>query len=1301
MYNFTDCSASWFGVKSGSQEENFIIHFWILVKIKMLSFCVKLVYLVVITVQLASQQSIYYVTPGNGTRSDSTDETVCHPGNTQCSTLTDLSQRIVEHQYSNHSSCLLDTRIVLLPGIHNISADSNTLFNVNCSENLVFTALDPQVGATIRCKGSTGFAFNHAINLSIRGLTFENCGFLSTQHLWFISLSVDKAMDIDINNVVIRGSREIGLYIGNSHGTITIVKLHLQNNPSHFYFLMDENQHADPGHVTDEKTYLTMESCSIFHGGKEFGLRIYIVQRTYKVKMQLRNVRVYQNRNSAIDIKLNEMCNSIITIDNLTVTESIDSFIVLHSRQLNCKTFTATVKIDRAHFKDCGFSIYTPGSLDTSEPVANHTLTIANTLVQRSRQRMGWKYAGSVIIQNVTIENCTGDREYFGLGLMISKLIVKGSFTFRRNTGGICIFTCATGNSQGGYIELSTGSKVVIDDNTIPSYTYGGSAVNIRNSRITVFGGSSLTLNGNTGIQSGGLLLRNSKIIFQGKEEVIQCIFSHNRGSSGGALAFYDKSVMTFYGNQTSIYFIRNHATMYGGAIYVDDTNYIERLGDYTYIMMEFIQRIGSSLMYPAPLFFINNTAEVAGNTLFGGRVDKGLVFLVNTEDDPSNIASEPTRVCPCEKSVPNCNLTSIMVKRYPGERYEFEAVAVGQKLGTIPSIVQAQITFADNNFGHVANDIGKLETTEYTQLTKRSCTKLSYTMKSPPQLYHNITIHTVNYDSQTIEALKSIFKFQLSADMIKVLLTQFNLTFYSKHCPYGFLFDETTKECICQKALLDQGIHCNSRSYDVLKPSHKWVNITSEHHVNYYANNMSGPGVLIYDHCPYDFCKILPNPLPLSLYHPDDQCNYNRSGILCGSCKTNFSLTLGSSVCQKCSKPWTAPVITISIAFAGLLLVVFLMFFNFTVSMGTINGLIFYVNIVQANKTFFFPNDASKSFLSVFIAWLNLDLGIETCLYDGMDAYAKTWLQFLFPAYIWAIVIIIIVSSHYSTAISRLSGNNAVQVLATLFLLSYAKLLRVSITIFSSAVLVYPGDYRRRVWLYDGNVDYLQGKHIPLFVTGLLLLLLISIPYTTVLLTIQWLQRFPGSWKICMCIAKLHPLFDAYTGPFKFRHRYWTGLLLMTRVFLFLVFSLNSANDPSVNQLTIAVSMLCLLAYLALVGGVYKQWPLSLLEIVFLSNLGILSAACGIYQEDSARLITAQVSTGTTFVLFGAIIVYHLVLRVLQSRAGRALKNYVGEKREIKRTKKEEGEPTQALSDSDDVTVTHSVVDLQELLLK
>ena len=190
-------------------------------------------------------------------------------------------------------------------------------------------------------------------------------------------------------------------------------------------------------------------------------------------------------------------------------------------------------------------------------------------------------------------------------------------------------------------------------------------------------------------------------------------------------------------------------------------------------------------------------------------------------------------------------------------------------------------------------------------------------------------------------------------------------------------------------------------------------------------------------------------------MHYPDQQCNDNHAGILCGACSNNFSYVLGTSKCKQCTKPWIASIIPL-VAVAGIALVVGLMFLNLTVTVGTINGLIFYANIVRANNSLFFLQSISKSILSMFIAWLNLDLGIEMmCFYNGLDAYSKTWFQFLFPLYIWFILSAIIVVSHYSSHISRLVGNNAVQVLATLFLLSHAKLLRIIITAFSSTVLV------------------------------------------------------------------------------------------------------------------------------------------------------------------------------------------------------------------------------------------------------
>ena len=143
-----------------------------------------------------------------------------------------------------------------------------------------------------------------------------------------------------------------------------------------------------------------------------------------------------------------------------------------------------------------------------------------------------------------------------------------------------------------------------------------------------------------------------------------------------------------------------------------------------------------------------------------------------------------------------------------------------------------------------------------------------------------------------------------------------------------------------------------------------------------------------------------------------------------------------------------------------------------------------------------------------------------------------------------------------YSSRVSRISGNNAVQVLATLFLLSYTKLLRVIITVFSSTVTVYPDNFTIKVWLYNGNVEFLRGKYLVLFILTLLMFLLLSVPYTLSLITIQWLLRV-SHYRVLFWVQKFKPLFDAYTGPYKTSHRYWTGLLLVVRLVVLITFSI------------------------------------------------------------------------------------------------------------------------------------------------
>ena len=252
---------------------------------------------------------------------------------------------------------------------------------------------------------------------------------------------------------------------------------------------------------------------------------------------------------------------------------------------------------------------------------------------------------------------------------------------------------------------------------------------------------------------------------------------------------------------------------------------------------------------------------------------------------------------------------------------------------------------------------------------------------------------------------------------------------------------------------------------------------------------------------------------------------------------------------------------------------------------------------------------------------------------------------------YIWVILILIIVSSHYSTTVAKLSGRNAVQVLATLFLLLYAKLLHITITAFSFTILEYQDGSIKRIWLYDGNVDYLKDKHIRLFVAALLLLVFISLPYTVALLFIQCLQ-YRSRYRILAWVRRLKPLFDVYTGPYKDSHRYWPGLLPVVCVVLFLVFSVNVFGDPAVSLLTITVTMLCFLYFSITFGGICKNIVLNTIEYSFFLNLGILSSATlftTLTDRDQAAVVYTSVAIAlATFMI---IIIYHILVRVTKEQ--------------------------------------------------
>ena len=436
--------------------------------------------------------------------------------------------------------------------------------------------------------------------------------------------------------------------------------------------------------------------------------------------------------------------------------------------------------------------------------------------------------------------------------------------------------------------------------------------------------------------------------------------------------------------------------------------------------------------------------------------------------------------------------------------------------------------------------------------------------------------------------------------------------------CPIGFI--KYHGECQCETSIRKYNIECDINDETILRPANSWISATT--HNNSYTYHISL-------HCPFHYC--LPNSSHLNILTPNSQCQFNRSGVLCGHCQQGLSSIFTSSHCHHCSNINLFFIVPIIIA--GFALVILLFCINLTIRVGLLNPFILYANIISINLKMYFPNEDKFSPTRIFISLANLDLGIPICFYNGMDDYAKMWLQLAFPFYLIFIAICLIMASRYFSTVQRLTARRALPVLATLFLLSYTKiLLTVSSVLFSySTIINLPSEHKTLVWSIDGNVPLLGVRFISLF-TACLVLFLILIPFSLVLLLIRWLSKF-------RFINKFKPLLDIYQGPYKDKFYYWTGLQLVLRVIFVGICSSLERNL----SLTIGNILLSAFGFFQGYCSPYKVALKNINELLLLFNLLGLHILLN-YGKDDVSITAVNVMITIVAIHFLFIVTYHII---------------------------------------------------------
>ena len=751
--------------------------------------------------------------------------------------------------------------------------------------------------------------------------------------------------------------------------------------------------------------------------------------------------------------------------------------------------------------------------------------------------------------------------------------------------------------------------------------------------------------------------MRSLGTALQATESVVslfkEIYFINNTGKEGGGISLTNSRLKLNY-NSTTI-FINNRAD-YGGGLFATPAQFENPLQIGSSNVLRKCNLCTLSLatynlteLNNITVKFANNTSKYSGDSVFYGafsnccamitkkckhcdkyafiKTDLASIFSVasKTKADISSIA----------RSLRACEGKNKSIETFPGAAFNVSVRTKGEYTETAAVTVKVKLCHTINRKSQGVYTCGHDHPNELhygagKQVVTSQCSNLTFSVQSlQKKVYLELGISRL---------LGEIFSVTFYDRKYLSMQTEINLL----PCPVGYWLESSAREiptCKCIEYLSRQGINCNiNQGGTILRPRRFWIGFHKSH-----------PSIITLNkHCPFDYCK--PSDSFLSLSSPNEQCNNNRTGVLCGACRKNLSLVLGTSRCKECFNVHLLLIIPFGLA--GVALVVLLLKCNLTVSVGHINGIIFYANIVHVNKALLFKNENHfYEIFTTFIAWLNLDLGIETCFFKNMDTYSKVWLQFVFPVYLWVMIGFIVIVAHYSSRGGRLIGSNSVPVLATLFFLSYAKLLRTIIAAVSFTFIEFEDGSYITVWLHDANVRYLSPIHSALFCVAILFTLGYIIPLTFLFLLSPCLQSRSHK-KAFKWVNRIKPFLDANQGPYSAKFRWWSGLLLILRIILYSIFSANYDNDPSMTFLWITlllfpVSMFCLTKQ-----RVYRHKLANYLESASLLNIVILSAAnwfsatTEYYKWQAIGDYASCISIAFSMVLFILVVIYQLALK-------------------------------------------------------
>ena len=652
-----------------------------------------------------------------------------------------------------------------------------------------------------------------------------------------------------------------------------------------------------------------------------------------------------------------------------------------------------------------------------------------------------------------------------------------------------------------GKNSIGHGVGILIWTNCIDSSSINMSLCNIQNNsggksiayiEDRYLGGNKVLINSSSFTNNSGSALYISKYPVELGGNVL---FMDNSAGRGAAIYLEQDSKIAIRDNSV-IKFIGNNASQQGGAIYI---------GCYT---CGFAITAGTS-----SVLFTNNSAEIAGNSIYFNYAHDSLAYKFNYSQPPGlvghPISTSPHRIKLCSTTCNDTESCDIITHR----------IMLGQSVG-INAVV---CDYYDN----------VSETVQF-YIECINCNNNTYKLSNNRIIVHNESLsvtflsdHNSDIVDKTNVTLRMSSVFPEKDDPLIA-----TLSLELSPCQSGYVFDVDSQQCKCYPD--KKIVHCR-RDYVEIKYGHWFGTFSSSKRT--------------VSRCPIHYCNYDKNAKTTNDYYKlseelDDQCSSHRTGKACGKCKPEYTLTYDSPECieeDKCHPGFTVLVVALTILYYIIVVALVFGLMQRKVSLGYTYGLIYYYSIIDTvlGRNLFI-SEGSFQFVTILSSFAKLTpqfLG-KLCFVQGLSGIDQQFIHYFHAMAIFFLIIVTVKVARHSHKIASIVSHCIIRVICLLILLSYTSLASTSLQLLRPLHF----DDVDGVYVYSSpSIKYFTGRHIPYGIIALLCELFIVIGLPLLLLLEPFLKRKFN-------FIKIKPLLDQFQECYKDQYHWFAAYYLICR---------------------------------------------------------------------------------------------------------------------------------------------------------